>query len=280
MKPPIAEFGQPDDRVIAGERASPPWSPLKFFLLVFALSLPFWLMGAATGLQLMPGLSVSALVAFCPAIAALTLVYKKRGRAGVLTLLKRSFDFKRIKEKRWYVPMLFLMPAVSVAVYALMRLMDMPLPAPEFQLWPALLMLIAFFLSALGEELGWSGYALAPLQDRWGALRASLMLGAVGVVWHLIPLLLSHRSPTWIVWWCLYSWATRVLIVWLYNNTGKSVFAAALFHAMLNLAWMLFPVNGSHFDIRLSGIMMALVAITVVAVWGPKTLTRAQHANV
>lgn len=32
-----------------------------FFLLVFALSLPFWLLGAATDLQLMPGLSVSAL---------------------------------------------------------------------------------------------------------------------------------------------------------------------------------------------------------------------------
>ena len=251
-----------------------------FFLLVFALSLPVWLMGAATGLQLMPGLSVSALAAFCPAIAALTLVYKKRSRVGVLTLLKRSFDFKRIKEKRWYVPVIFLMPAVSVAMYVLMHLMDMPLPAPEFQLWPALLMLIAFFVSALGEELGWSGYALAPLQDRWGALGASLTLGAVGVVWHLIPLLLSHRSPTSIAWWCLHALAARVLIVCLYINTGKSVFAAALFHATLNLACMLFPVNGSHFDIRLSGIMMALVAFTVVAVWGPKTLTRARRANV
>ena len=137
-----------------------------FFMLVFALSLPVWLMGAATGLQLMPGLSVSALATCCPALAAVTLVYKKRGRASMLALLKRSFDFKRIKEKRWYVPLLFLMPAVSIAVYALMHLMKMPLPAPEFQLWPALLMLIAFFLSALGEELGWSGYALAPLQDR------------------------------------------------------------------------------------------------------------------
>ena len=41
------------------------------------------------------------------------------------------------------------------------------------------------------------------------------------------------------------------LIVWLCNNTGQSVFAAALFHATLNLTWMLFPVYGSHFDMRL-----------------------------
>ena len=93
-------------------------------------------MGAATGLQLMPGLSVSAIAAFCPAIAALTLVYKKRSRVGALTLLKTSFDFKRIKEKRWYVPVIFLMPAVSVAMYVLMHLMDMPLPAPEFSCGP------------------------------------------------------------------------------------------------------------------------------------------------
>lgn len=141
-------------------------------------------------------------------------------------------------------------------------------------------MLIAFFVSAVGEELGWSGYALAPLQDRWGALGASLTLGAMGVVWHLIPLLRRHSSPTWIAWWCLHALAAQVLIVCLYIKTGKSVFAAALFHATLNLACMLLPMNGAHFDIRLSGIIMAVVAFAAVAVWGPKTLTRARRAKV
>lgn len=53
-----------------------------FFLLVFALSIPFWLMGAATDLQLMPGLSVSALMGFCPMVAALILVYRDKGATG------------------------------------------------------------------------------------------------------------------------------------------------------------------------------------------------------
>jgi len=30
-------------------------SPLAFFLLVFALSVPFWLIGAVTGIDLLPG---------------------------------------------------------------------------------------------------------------------------------------------------------------------------------------------------------------------------------
>jgi len=34
--------------------------------------------------------------------------------SGVILLLKRSFDFKRIKAKGWYVPILLLLPVVSV----------------------------------------------------------------------------------------------------------------------------------------------------------------------
>ena len=95
----------------------------------------------------------------------------------MLALLKRSFDFKRIKSKRWLVPILLLMPAISLMVYGVMRWTSMPMPLAQFQLFPALLMFAAFFMGALGEELGWSGYALEPMQERWGALVASLLLG-------------------------------------------------------------------------------------------------------
>ena len=249
-------------------------SPSIFFALVLALSVPFWLIGAVTERQLMPGLSVSALGAFSPALAACVLVYRVNGFAGVRKLLRRSFDFRRITAKRWYAASLLVMPGVSVAVYLLMRWLDMPLHAPQFSVLAALLMFLAFFVGALGEELGWSGYAVDPLQDRWNALTASLVLGLVGIFWHLVPLLLSHRSPTWIAWWCVYAVAARVLMVWLYNNTGRSVFAVALFHAMLNLSWMLFPVYGSHFDVRLGSLVMAFAAAIVTLVWGPRTLTQ------
>ena len=61
--------------------------------------------------------------------------------------------------------------------------------------------------------------------------------------------------------------ASRILIVWLFNNTGGSVFAVALFHATLNLTYMLFPVNGSHFDMRLGGLVMVFAAVTVTVLW-------------
>ncbi len=245
---------------------------ILFFALVFVLSIPFWLLGGMTELQLMPGLSVSALAGFAPVMAALVLVHGDQKSAGVLALLKRSFDFKRIKSQRWLLPVLLLMPTVSLTVYGLTRWMEIPLPAVQFHLFPALLMFIAFFVGGLGEELGWTGYALDPLQNRWGALGASLLLGLVGILWHLTPLLLIGRSPTWIAWWCVYALTIRIFTVWLYNNTGKSVVAAALFHATVNLAYILFPVYGSHFDMRLASLVMAGVALLVIVVWGPKTL--------
>lgn len=260
--------------------------PLTFFTLVLLLSVSFWWLGAVSNLQLMPGLSVSALMTFCPGVAALILVRRQPGRSGAKGFLKRSFDFRRIADKRWYLPILLLMPMVSVVVYELMHLLNLPLPAPADQVHPrapaladlpvvsALLMFLAFFVGALGEELGWCGYVLAPLQKRWGALQSGLFLGAATAVWHLVPLLVLHRPPEWIAWWCLYAIATRVLIVWLFNNTGGSVFAAALFHATLNLTFMLFPVSGSSFDMRLGGMVMTFVAATIAVLWGPETLAR------
>jgi membrane protease YdiL (CAAX protease family) len=242
------------------------------------LSTPFWLAGGLSDLQVMPGLPVSVLMAFCPMAAALILVRREGRHAGVTELLRRSFDFARIRSKRWYIPILFLMAAVDNAVYGLMRWADLPLPAPRIVLPEVALMFVALFVGALGEELGWSGYISDPLLARWSALQTGLLLGLVAVLWHLPALLLMHRSPSWIAWWCPYAVAARILIVWLYNNTGRSVFAVALFHATLNLAYMLFPVHGSHFDMRLGGLVMAVTAVVVTLVWGPRTLARQPKA--
>ena len=250
-------------------------SPLKFFLLVFALSLPFLLAGPLVGYQLVPGVPVTALiVVFCPSIAAIILVYRESKTAGVRDLLKRSFDYKRIKAKIWYAPMLLLMPVVTISSYGWMRWMWAPLPIPQVPVIATMAMSLAIFILALGEELGWSGYAIDPMQDRWGALPASILLGLVWALWHIVPLVQVHRSPAWIAWWCLGTVAARVLMVWLYNNTGKSVFAVAVFHTTINVTWQLFPIRGSYWDPRVNGVIMALTAIVVAVVWAPADINR------
>ncbi len=274
MPPPPQLVDEDSSIAITSRRRS----PLKFFLLVFALSIPFWLIGAATGIELLPGLPVAALMFVRPVTAALILVYRENKTAGLTALLKRSFDYKRIAAKVWYVPIVLLMPSVMVLSFGLMRLMGSPLPVPQFPVLVALGMLVAFFVAALGEELGWSGYAIDPMQERWGALQASILLGLVWAVWHIVPLVQAHRSPAWIAWWSLGTVAARIIMVWLYNNTGKSVFGVALFHAISNVCWQLFPIHGSYFDPRLNGLIMALVAAIVTVVWGHRTLARYRNA--
>jgi membrane protease YdiL (CAAX protease family) len=244
-------------------------------VLTFALSIPFWVIGAVSQVQVLPGIPISALMVVAPVTAALMLVYRENTSAGVAALLKRSLDFGRVRAKIWYLPTILLMPGIMVLSYLAMRLMGVALPAPQLALTTTLTLFIVFFVAAIGEELGWSGYAIDPLQERYGALGGALLLGVVWAVWHVIPLLSAQRSLIWIAWWSLGTVASRVIIVWLYNNTGRSVFVAVLFHTMINLTWQLFPINGSFYDPRVTSVITAAVAVVVVIVWGPRTMVRA-----
>jgi uncharacterized protein len=274
-KPPMLSHHQSSDDDSLNSVTSRNRSPVAYFVLTFGLSIPFWVAGSLTHIQLLPAIPVSALGFLCMVGAASILVYRENGFVSVAALLRRSFDFNRVRAKIWYVPTILLMPCILVFSYVVMRFMGVTLPTPEFSFTTAIILFVVLFITALGEQLGWSGYAIDPLQDRFGALQGSLILGAVWAAWHFIPLLQVQRSLGFIAWWSLFTVAFRVIITWLYNNTGRSVFVATLCHTMSNLAWQLFPINGSYFDPRVTGSITAGVAIFVVIGWGSRTLVRA-----
>jgi membrane protease YdiL (CAAX protease family) len=137
--------------------------PLTFFLLVFIVSTLFWLLGAVAERFLpedMPINILSSLSVVSPTIAALIIVQRESGSKGVKQLLKRSLDYKGIKGKAWYGPILFLMPTIMVLAYGLMTLMRVPLPEPQIPVLMVPVFLLVFFIAALGEETGWQGYAI------------------------------------------------------------------------------------------------------------------------
>lgn len=237
-----------------------------FFLLVFTLSLPFWLLGSLFPIELLPGLPLSAIGSFTPGLSALILIYRKERFTGVLRLLKRSFDFKRIRGKAWYLLIILINPAISILAYGITRIIDTSIPVPMLPT-PALVPLfLFFFIGALGEEIGWSGYATEPLENRLGILTAGLLLGAVWAVWHFIPLIQAHRSAYWIAWWTLATVSARVIMVWLYIRSGKSLFGVALYHAISNLCWQFYPINGSYYDPRTFGLITAGFAIVFMLI--------------
>ena len=52
-----------------------------------------------------------------------------------------------------------------------------------------------------------------------------------------------------------------------------------VYHAMLNLTWQLFPINGSFYDPRITALIVTFVAVIVTVVWGPKTLAQYRYAR-
>jgi hypothetical protein len=89
-----------------------------------------------------------------PATAASIPVYTQTGSAGLLDFLKRSVDYRRIRKKVWYVPIVCVMPAATLSTYALMRLSGAESWSPPLGVLASVGMFAAFFGAALVEELG------------------------------------------------------------------------------------------------------------------------------
>lgn len=251
--------------------------PLDFFGLVLVLMIPFWLFGG-NKFPIPMDLPVSALGFVTPLLVAVILSYRRGGSDGVKMLLRRVWEYPKNKSKVWFLPILFLKPAIMVLSYAVMHLAGLPLPDPQIPWLMTPVFFLFFFIAAIGEELGWMGYAFDPMQDRWGALKASLVLGLAWGLFHLIPDMQNGHAANWILWQRLGTVATRVLIVWLYNNTGKSIVAAILFHAMSNVSWVLFPNYGSHYDPFITSMIIFLITCIVIFAWGSQTLARYRFA--
>ena len=249
-----------------------------YFVLVTALTVPFWLFGGRP-LPLPVKLPASALALVVPLAAACILTYRRAGPAGLRALFRRALDYPKIRNRAWYLPILFLYPLIAVLAYAVMRRAGLPLPGPQVPWLMAPVFLAGFFIAGIGEELGWMGYAFDPMQRRWGALGAGLLLGLFWAFYHLIPDLQNRQPAGWILWHRLGTVAFRVLIAWIYTNTGRSVFAAILFHAVNNLSWALFPNYGSHYNPFVT-FLLTLPAVGLVLLgWDWQTLTRFRFAR-
>jgi uncharacterized protein len=242
-----------------------------FFFLVFGLSVPFYLLGA-TGSRLpgMPFLPASALMGFVPTFAALIHVYWQSGKEGTLALLKSAMANGRNPSASWFIIALLFMPAICILEFGILRLTGSSVPIPQIVFGEAIFFFLAFFIGAIGEELGWQGYAYPSLRKRHDVLASALILGIIWALWHVVPFYQLGRSTHWIVWHGLSAVALRLIIVWLFESTNKSVLIAVLFHTMINLTWALFPIAGSFYDPFVTFLILAFPASAIIACWRPK----------
>ena len=207
-------------------------SLLKFFSLTFALAWISWAASRAishgSGLVILFGV-------FAPGIVALVLTERAEGRAATRALIARVFKWE--VGARWYVFAILYVPAIKLLVALVHRVVTGVWP--RFSEEPIYLMGASLLVSTwvqAGEEIGWRGYALPRLSERFGLAQAGVILGVIWATWHL-PLFFFSAADTLGQSFPLYVLqvtAISVTMAWLYWRTRGSLLLVMLFHAAVN----------------------------------------------
>jgi uncharacterized protein len=133
------------------------------------------------------------------------------------------------------------------------------------------LLVLITVTGAMGEELGWRGFALPRLQLRMNALSASILLGILWAFWHL-PLWFAGLGFEAIPFWAylLIGVSFSVMITAACNNSGGSLLIATLFHLFLNVS--VNTLENEAYPV-LAAVFVA-AAVAVIAVFGAGKLSR------
>ncbi len=234
---------------------------IAFFIVAFAgawvFEIPLALSKAGLGLlPFSPSLSqldmVVILASFAgPTLAALVLTGALEGRTGIVRLLRRYVQSRA--GVRWSLLAVFGMPLIAVLA-ASAFLGSAPLYGVLhhwtllFTLYVPYALTIGLILGGpLAEEPGWRGFVLPRLQQRHGALSASLILGTLWGLWHaplfLIPALdgAADARATLVAYagFMAAIIAFTVIMTWLYNNTAGSLLLVMLLHSARNATVLL-----------------------------------------
>src|SRR5215210_2078012 len=254
---------------------------ITFFVLTYAITWAIesplvFLTDSVTATQ---GLVLVILASNVPSVMAIVLTAMVFGKGSLRKLLGRLLIWR--VNPLWYLVVILGPVALTGGVVGLNALMGGPALSLGMPLLGAAIFL-AFSIfpgSALGEEIGWRGYALPRLQSRMNALSASLVIGPIWALWHL-PLWLTGdpvKTPGLYAAFAASTIALSVILTCVYNSTRGSLLMVVLLHATANLPVTLaideLGVRATAPVLLYFGLTV-VVAIVVVIVAGPKHLSR------
>ncbi len=221
-----------------------------------------------------------------PLLAGVLLAALTGGRARVADLGRRLIDFRRIPVRWWLVLLTFWLALDLVMALAAVAFGVTSTPLePDWGLLAdpgplAFLVVLSFVLPAV-EEVGLRGYHLDRLQERFGVTTAALINGATWAIWHapFVAFPGYYANTTFdpaLSWWLPMIVLDTVLIVWVYERTGRSILAALVFHGMMNLTGEVLGITAGMYPFVLTG--HALAAGAVIVWWRRQDLRRVPPA--
>ena len=208
------------------------------------------------------------------------------GKEGVRDLLGRLLRWR--VGLHWYLFVLFGLP-MGVLVSAIVLHGAAPLGALARN-WALLFttflpgVIVPFLHTNLWEELGWTGFLQSTLQDRRGPLLASLIVVPFFALFHLPARFVAGwivddhtplaQVPTialgYFVSAAVVAVFLRVLIMWIYNGSGRSLIVVGLFHSAFNITIgnevmpELLNLPASETSLMCLGVLVVLAVAVVV----------------
>jgi membrane protease YdiL (CAAX protease family) len=211
-----------------------------------------------------------------PIFSALVITAVVDGRIGLRVWAGRLFRWR--VGARWYALALVASPAALVVAGAAFSGGRVHTPTAAALAAYVPVLLLQMVTTGLAEEPGWRDFALPRLQERFGALRAAMILGPIWSVWHL-PLFFtewggwpdtSRTRPVVFVVFCI---SFNVVMSWVFNRTGQSLPLSMLMHVSVNtfasVMWAdLFP--GLDTERAMLSLAAAAVVAAVVVIVGTR----------
>jgi membrane protease YdiL (CAAX protease family) len=221
---------------------------VAYFVIAFAgfwaLMLPLALSRGVNGLGILPfripedsSLNIAGILfTFAgPALASLTVTAITSGKAGVGLLLRRCVQWR--VGIGWYLIAVFGFIPIYLVDISVFYGVNSPLAL--LTQWTLLFTVFlpqavfSILTASFSEELGWRGFALPRLQQRYGPVLGTVILGTLHGLWHLpifFTAILGPFSLPNYVGFLIVAIATTFIYTWVFNHTKGSVLIATLTH--------------------------------------------------
>lgn len=247
---------------------------VAFFALAFAVTWGLDALRLLFGVGGTAGALLLQVAGAGPSLAGLLVAWAAHGGRGLKELFGRALRWR--VGLRWYLLVLVAFPALLLGVLAAASVLSGGTFSPTVPVWllPAFVP-FAVLLGPLPEELGWRAFALPLLMERYGWLRAGLVLGAAWALWHRTPETWSQPPDGGLVGLILTAVvqdvALSILMAWVFLRTGGSALVAGIgMHTAAN--FVLFvpmaqpdPATTWAVTVAFSGCLALLALLAVLA---------------
>ena len=233
------------------------YRPVLYFALAFLIT---WINGFIIAAQSHQGGDkniINLLLAYMgPYIAALIMMYIFHNKEFRADFRKRIYSIKLIKPGYLPFTVLFLPAAMLISILisiAFGQPSEQLRLAEEFKIFDGevILSMILLVLVPFLEELGWRGYAVDSLSQRFNLFKTSLIFAVLWGIWHLPVFFIagSYQSSLWgqhplfAINFFVGIFPLSFIINYLYYKNKRSILLVAFFHVLVNYSSELFEAN-------------------------------------